>query len=361
MTSKVDVQVLKPCPLCGGEAVIIDNREAGTGASGMETPEPSIRCTKCKLETARVRCTDWPYGRASKMLTYKQARESIITAWNTRIEAQTISPATAVSVRWHRPVHRAVMASVKLGAWMSAALDDPSVCDAMKADINEWFSAGEPMETLCQALGLASAAPELLEASQAWETAEDARNALRSSSDEHERSADEMVRKQQEPSAELMRLREACVKGELGPEMVPVPMKEYDLWQTCQQLADSELVLKIEVETLKSELATARHRIEAQTISPATAEERDEQLRKALEPFAAMGRVMEKRAAITFGHMPKDTEIVCESSGEAGMGILTMGHFRDAAALLPDAPGWGGMYQPLFDRARPSASTDGDG
>jgi ribosomal protein L37E len=170
MTSKVDVQVLKPCPLCGGEAVIIDNREAGTGASGMETPEPSIRCTKCKLETARVRCTDWPYGRASKMLTYKQARESIITAWNTRIEAQTISPATA--------------------------------------------------------------------------------------------------------------------------------------------------------------------------------EERDEQLRKALEPFAAMGRVMEKRAAITFGHMPKDTEIVCESSGEAGMGILTMGHFRDAAALLPDAPGWGGMYQP---------------
>lgn len=44
------------------------------------------------------------------------------------------------------------MASVKLGAWMSAALDDPNVCDAMKADINEWFSAGEPMELLCQAL-----------------------------------------------------------------------------------------------------------------------------------------------------------------------------------------------------------------
>lgn len=35
-------------------------------------------------------------------------------------------------------------ASFALGAWMSAALDDPKVCEQMKADINEWFSAGEP-------------------------------------------------------------------------------------------------------------------------------------------------------------------------------------------------------------------------
>lgn len=74
-------------------------------------------------------------------------------------------------------------------------------------------------------------------------------------------------------------------------------------------------------------------------------------LRAALEPFAAMGRVMEIRARVTFGKMPKDSEIVCESSGEAGMGILTMGHFRDAAATLPDAPGWGGIYKPLPIRA----------
>lgn len=38
--------------------------------------------------------------------------------------------------------HAAVMASVALGGWMSAALDDPAVCEAMKADINRWFSAG---------------------------------------------------------------------------------------------------------------------------------------------------------------------------------------------------------------------------
>ena len=44
---------------------------------------------------------------------------------------------------WH---HRAVMASVKLGKWLSAAIDDPSVCEDMKADIREWFSAGEPFE-----------------------------------------------------------------------------------------------------------------------------------------------------------------------------------------------------------------------
>ena len=38
--------------------------------------------------------------------------------------------------------HEAVMASIKMGGWLSAALDDPAVCDAMKADIERWFSAG---------------------------------------------------------------------------------------------------------------------------------------------------------------------------------------------------------------------------
>lgn len=41
--------------------------------------------------------------------------------------------------------HRVIMASVSLGKWMSAALDDANVCEEMKADIREWFSAGEPV------------------------------------------------------------------------------------------------------------------------------------------------------------------------------------------------------------------------
>lgn len=32
-----------------------------------------------------------------------------------------------------------------LGKWMSAALDDPSVCAEMKADINAWFAAAQPL------------------------------------------------------------------------------------------------------------------------------------------------------------------------------------------------------------------------
>ncbi len=35
-------------------------------------------------------------------------------------------------------------ASLSVGKWMSAALDDPDVCDEMKADINEWFNAFGP-------------------------------------------------------------------------------------------------------------------------------------------------------------------------------------------------------------------------
>ena len=37
-------------------------------------------------------------------------------------------------------------ASEALGGWMSAALEDPKVCAEMKADINAWFAALEPME-----------------------------------------------------------------------------------------------------------------------------------------------------------------------------------------------------------------------
>lgn len=38
--------------------------------------------------------------------------------------------------------HESVMASVALGKWLSAALDDDGVCEEMKADIRRWFSAG---------------------------------------------------------------------------------------------------------------------------------------------------------------------------------------------------------------------------
>ena len=30
-------------------------------------------------------------------------------------------------------------ADTKIGAWLSAALEDPSTCQSMKDDINEWF------------------------------------------------------------------------------------------------------------------------------------------------------------------------------------------------------------------------------
>ncbi len=68
------------------------------------------------------------------------------------LKAQSDPFAWTEGINWHKPAHRAVMASVSLGSWMSAALDDPNVCDAMKVDIQEWFSAGEPMEILGQAL-----------------------------------------------------------------------------------------------------------------------------------------------------------------------------------------------------------------
>lgn len=44
------------------------------------------------------------------------------------------------------------LASDALGKWMSAALDDPAVCDAMKADIQAWFNAGSPAHAAASAV-----------------------------------------------------------------------------------------------------------------------------------------------------------------------------------------------------------------
>lgn len=69
-------------------------------------------------------------------------------------------PAAVDGLVGNKVVQRAVMASTSLGAWMSAALDDPAVCDAMKADIQEWFSAGEPVQLMAQALAQIERKPE---------------------------------------------------------------------------------------------------------------------------------------------------------------------------------------------------------
>jgi hypothetical protein len=39
-----------------------------------------------------------------------------------------------------------VDANFKIGAWLSAALEDPSTCQSMKDDINEWFKCTPKME-----------------------------------------------------------------------------------------------------------------------------------------------------------------------------------------------------------------------
>ena len=72
----------------------------------------------------------------------------------------TPQPAASDGLVDNKAVQRAVMASVNLGAWMSAALDDPAVCAAMKADIQEWFSAGEPVQLMDQALAQIKRKPD---------------------------------------------------------------------------------------------------------------------------------------------------------------------------------------------------------
>jgi hypothetical protein len=77
---------LKNCPFCGAQAELLFRRYEGTGASGMETPEPYVRCTTAWcVVMAAVPCDDWPYGQARGALTQAQAIEVAAERWNSRI------------------------------------------------------------------------------------------------------------------------------------------------------------------------------------------------------------------------------------------------------------------------------------
>jgi hypothetical protein len=94
----------------------------------------------------------WMYSRdGTYSRIHKSQQPSRYHGW-TETPLYTHAPTERERVLLPATVDRGIMASVKLGAWMSAALDDPAVCDAMKADIREWFSAGEPFHAIYAAL-----------------------------------------------------------------------------------------------------------------------------------------------------------------------------------------------------------------
>lgn len=74
------------------------------------------------------------------------------------------------------------------------------------------------------------------------------------------------------------------------------------------------------------------------------------ELLEALEPFASIASVMEARDRMALGKVRSDDEIIAEISWEGGMGVLVMGHLRDALAMVPNPKGWGGLYRPHKSR-----------
>ena len=48
--------------------------------------------------------------------------------------------------RFKEERNRKKQADYQIGTWLSAALEDPSTCQSMKDDINEWFKCTPKME-----------------------------------------------------------------------------------------------------------------------------------------------------------------------------------------------------------------------
>ncbi len=88
---------------------------------------------------------------------YAAAAGVVVTSVNkisgkilTRNQELTMAGSIALMLsREYEAGHRAgvaqvIVANEKVGAWLSAALEDPKVCKEMKTDIEEWFNATRP-------------------------------------------------------------------------------------------------------------------------------------------------------------------------------------------------------------------------
>ena len=77
---------------------------------------------------------------------YREEAENALDAMRPHIAALQARAETA-EAKYDEALyidHESVLASVGVGRWLSAALDDPNVCDEMKADIRRWFASGHP-------------------------------------------------------------------------------------------------------------------------------------------------------------------------------------------------------------------------
>lgn len=122
-------------------------------ATGVETVrafEYFDKCIKTILELAdriEVEEISSPIGTISRSVdTIKQFAEPIYRL-QTVIMADGIDQLPYGTKLYTHPQKEYVNASdpcMKIGKWLSAALDDPQVCQEMKYDIRNWFDAGKP-------------------------------------------------------------------------------------------------------------------------------------------------------------------------------------------------------------------------
>lgn len=73
----------------------------------------------------------------SKSNQFKKLRQNLDAICGQLPEGANLNPAA----RLMNELTRLEVANDMVGRWLSAALDDPKVCEQMKADINVWMEA----------------------------------------------------------------------------------------------------------------------------------------------------------------------------------------------------------------------------
>lgn len=69
---------LKPCPFCGGEAVLEHSHRAFIG--GKTTRVALVVCSECNARSGRVNIAD--YGKRSNSI---EAEQDVVDMWNSRV------------------------------------------------------------------------------------------------------------------------------------------------------------------------------------------------------------------------------------------------------------------------------------
>ncbi len=123
------IEGLKRCPKCSGVAVLWGDYQPACSECNFEGPDTGDRLGNIE---------------AWNELSPIDVEEALLITDSYGPQGADVNTDFQIKIALRDEVHRLRKRDELVGKWLSAALDDPSVCHEMQEDVRDWFDAAIP-------------------------------------------------------------------------------------------------------------------------------------------------------------------------------------------------------------------------